>query len=456
MKRSFHVHVFLMTLLGVALFLGAARISVRFFADDLLLNYFNETLAHHAAREIEEAGLALDVGHMSRNLSKTIDDLKPGELRVSLDDPSYQQADLQWQPLRKQSEKHPVASSYVTTHGQVWSVLRTPVLNDSRQLYIAVQRQALERSLEEVLAIRDATTQKILPVILLFAVMCSFFISYTSFYPVNELQKSFAKIEIHRRDEHISSRSNYKEFAEFIHYFNALIDRLRSSYEQAARFSSDVSHELRTPLTIVRGHIDRLLQQAEDNSEQQIKLALVGDEVERLISITDKLLLLARADAGELLKNPARMNFSDRLGQKVDDLAIYSERLEVTCRVAPKIHLECDEALIELLLSNLFNNAVKYNVSHGWIKVSAQTDGENLQFSIHNTTHLSLNSGMDERVFDRFYRHRETSDQSSSSATGSGLGLSLCREIVKAHGGTIHLLKASDQSVGFEITLPLG
>jgi two-component system sensor histidine kinase VicK len=95
-------------------------------------------------------------------------------------------------------------------------------------------------------------------------------------------------------------------------------------------------------------------------------------------------------------------------------------------------------------------------VYHGWIKVSAQTDGENLQFSIHNTTHLSLNLGMDERVFDRFYRHRETSDQSSSSATGSGLGLSLCREIVKAHGGTIHLLKASDQSVGFEITLPLG
>ena len=456
MKRSFHVHVFLMTLLGVALFLGGARISVRYFADDLLLNYFNETLAHHAAREIEEAGLALDVGLMLRNLSKTIDDLKPGELRVSLDDANYQQGDLQWQPLRKQSEKHPVASSYVTSEGQVWSVLRTPVLNGGHQLYIAVQRQALERSLEEVLAIRDATTQKILPIVLAFAVLCSFLISYTSFYPVNELQKSFAKIQIHRRDDQISSRSNYKEFAEFIHYFNALIDRLRKSYEQAARFSSDVSHELRTPLTIVRGHIDRLLQQAEDNSAQQIQLALVGDEVERLISITDKLLLLARADAGELLKNPAQMNFSDRLGQKVDDLAIYSESLEVTCRISPKIQLNCDEALIDLLLSNLFNNAVKYNVPQGWIKVSAHTDGQSLQFSIHNTTHLSLNSGMDERVFDRFYRHRETSDQSSSSATGSGLGLSLCREIVKAHGGTIQLRKAANPSVGFEITLPLG
>jgi hypothetical protein len=79
-----------------------------------------------------------------------------------------------------------------------------------------------------------------------------------------------------------------------------------------------------------------------------------------------------------------------------------------------------------------------------------------LLFSIYNTTHLSLNSGMDERVFERFYRHRENSDQSISTVPGAGLGLSLCHEIVKAHGGTIRLSKADHQSVGFEITLPLG
>lgn len=455
MKRSFHVHVLLMTLVGVIVFLMAARFMVRFFADDLLLNHFNETLAHHTAREIDEAGLALDVDRMARNLAKTMDDLQPGELRVSLDDSTFEHADLQWKPLNKQSIHHPVMSSYITLNGQVWSVLRTPVKNGRQQLYIAVQRQVLVRSLEEILAVRDATTQTTLPILLVFSLLCSLFISYAAFFPINELQKSFVKIHIHRRDEHISTSSNYKEFAEFIHYFNALIDRLRNTYEQAARFSSDVSHELRTPLTIVRGHIDRLLQQAQDNSDLQIKLALVGEEVERLISITDKLLLLARADAGKLVGSHALMNFSDTLGQKVDDLAIYSDTLQVIHHISPKIQLKCDQDLIEQLLSNLFNNAVKYNVPQGWVKVSAQSDGHSLQFSIHNTTHLSLGVGMDERVFDRFYRHRETSTQTGSEATGSGLGLSLCREIVKAHGGTIHLKKGNDRSVGFEIWIPL-
>jgi signal transduction histidine kinase len=263
-------------------------------------------------------------------------------------------------------------------------------------------------------------------------------------------------MNIHQGEDTMGLHSSYQEFSEIIQSFNAQIDRLHNSIEQATRFSNDVSHELRAPLTTIRGHIDRLLQRAEDNSAQQIGLAVVSDEVERIINIMDKLWLLTRADAGDLLTASARINFSERLLPKVQDLSIDSDSLDVTSRIAPEIYLLCDEALIDLLLNNLFNNAVKYNHPQGWIHVCAQSDSHNLLFSIYNTTHLSLNSGMDERVFDRFYRHRENCDQSISSATGSGLGLSLCREIVKAHGGTIHLKKGNDLSVGFEVSLPLG
>jgi two-component system heavy metal sensor histidine kinase CusS len=454
MKRSFHLHVFLMSLLGVLIFLAASRFAVRYFADAFLLNYFNETLAHHAAREIDEAGSDLQVKLMARNLSKTIDDLQPGEMRISIDDVALEQADVPWKWLSKQSANHPFEHSYITLDAQVWSVLRTRV--HGKQLFIQVQRQVLERSLEEILAVRNDIAFKIMPVLLAFTVLFSLFISYSSFLPINQLQKSFAKIHIHQRDQHISPTSNYLEFATFIIYFNALIDRLRNSYEQAARFSSDVSHELRTPLTIIRGHIDRLIQTTEDGSTLQINLVLIGEEVERLITISNKLLLLAQADAGKLVCNSAVINFSDILGQKVDDLAIYRKTIQVASDIQPHLQLCCDKELIEQLLSNLFNNAVKYNVPQGQITVTAKNIDHTLQLDIHNTTHLSMGAGLDDRVFDRFYRHRETSAQAGSDATGSGLGLSLCREIVKAHGGTIHLRKGNDQWVGFEVSIPLG
>jgi two-component system heavy metal sensor histidine kinase CusS len=452
MKRSFHLRVFLMSLLGVLTFLIASRFAVRYFADEFLLNYFNETLAHHAAREIDEAGPNLEPQLLERHLAKTIDDLQPGEMHISLGDPTLQQADVQWKLLQKQSAKHPFEYSYIALNGQVWSVLRTPV--HDKELFIQVQRQVLERSLEEILSVRNDIAFKIMPVLLGFTILFSLFISYSSFAPIHQLQKSFAQIHIHQRDQHISPTSSYREFATFIIYFNALIDRLRNSYEQAARFSSDVSHELRTPLTIIRGHIDRLIQKTEDSSNLQINLVLIGEEVERLITISNKLLLLAQADAGKLVCNSAIINFSDILGQKVDDLAIYRKTIQVTSNIQPHLELCCDKELIEQLLNNLFNNAVKYNIPQGWITVTAKSIDHALQLGIYNTTHLSMGAGLDDRVFDRFYRHRETIAQTGSDATGSGLGLSLSREIVKAHGGTIHLKKGNDQSVGFEISIP--
>jgi signal transduction histidine kinase len=389
-------------------------------------------------------------------LTKTIDDLQPEELRVSLDDATFQGTDIVWKSLNKQSVQHPFDYSYITLNAQVWSVLRTPLDGGSHQLYVAVQRSALERSLEEVLAIRDATTKEIMPIVLAFAIICSFLISYTALAPVNRLQQSFAKIHIHRRDEHINIKSYYKEFDEFIQYFNALIDRLRNSYEQAARFSSDVSHELRTPLTIIRGHIDRLIQKTEDSSDLQIHLVMIGDEVERLITIANKLLLLAQADAGKLVGHMTVINFSDMLMQKLDDLTIYQKSILITSDVQTQLQLCCDKDLIQQLLSNLLTNAVKYNTAQGWITVTARKNQHMLKLGIYNATQKSMGAGLDDRVFDRFYQHRDADMQVSSDNSGTGLGLSLCREIVKAHGGTIHLTKASDESVGFEVLIPMG
>jgi signal transduction histidine kinase len=91
-----------------------------------------------------------------------------------------------------------------------------------------------------------------------------------------------------------------KEFQAFTEVFEELRGRLHNSFLQSHRFSSDASHELRTPLTILRGHVELGIAELPSGSPAQIRLRLMGEEIERLIDITEKLLLLSRADSDSL------------------------------------------------------------------------------------------------------------------------------------------------------------
>jgi signal transduction histidine kinase len=255
--------------------------------------------------------------------------------------------------------------------------------------------------------------------------------------------------------EHINQATNYREFAEFIGYFNALIDRFRESYTQASRFSSDAAHELRTPLTIIRGHLQRLINQAEDRSDAQMQLSLVAEEVDRIIAITNKLLFLSQADSGHLALSRTSVHLKDMVGQMVDDLRSFSPHLVLTSDWSGSAVVWADRDLMYQLLSNLFANAIKYNDARGVVEFKAHDDKQAFHFSLTNTTQLTLD-GLDDRVFERFYRHLDVGSQSISAGSGSGLGLSLCKEIVKAHGGEIGIRTHADNRVTIAITLPLG
>jgi signal transduction histidine kinase len=218
---------------------------------------------------------------------------------------------------------------------------------------------------------------------------------------------------------------------------NHSFDRLERSFEQATRFSSDASHELKTPLTIMRGEIEFALKSEIDNPQIQILLDGLLAENQRLCDIVEKLLLLSRADAGTLAMSKEDFDFSVTCHEVVEDAQILARprRLSVEFDISPEVRILADEWYLRRVLLNLLDNAIKYNVDGGSLFILLAKSGDVAEFRIGNTG-PGITKENENRVFDRFYR----ADPSRSSETsGSGLGLSICREIVAAHGGRMWL-----------------
>jgi two-component system sensor histidine kinase VicK len=139
----------------------------------------------------------------------------------------------------------------------------------------------------------------------------------------------------------------------------------------------------------------------------------------------------------------------------MDDIKSDRPDLVVTKEIEGVIQIKADRDLIFQLMTNLFNNAIKYNFNQGAIGFQARVIHHQVHFAVTNTTKLSLN-GLDDRIFERFYRHLRVEGHEGGSISGSGLGLSLCKEIVKVHGGDLHLQVTADRRVSIEGRISVG
>jgi len=224
--------------------------------------------------------------------------------------------------------------------------------------------------------------------------------------------------------------------------------RLIQSFEKARRFTADASHELRTPLTILRGNAEALIKDLPNGSNEQIRLQMVISEIDRLVTITQKLLWLSRADANKLHPVFQKINLSDLMEQWVLDAQSFNPNLKLTSEIQPKIMWKCDPTLIHQLIGNLYDNAVKYNVAKGWIYFRLKQNDNGFYLSIENPS-SPLPANFEKQVFDRFYR---ADYAHSRSIDGLGLGLSLCQEIANVHEAQLRVKVSDDGIVTFTLS----
>ena len=240
-----------------------------------------------------------------------------------------------------------------------------------------------------------------------------------------------------------------RELSRLVEVINGMLDRLEKSFGQAVRFSADAAHELQTPLTILQGELDYALQHAPVGSEEQQRYSGLLEEVQRLKAIVQKLLILARADAGRLNLQLEPVDLSAMIESAAEDAGVMAPHLRVERRIAAGVVVKADPDLMGQVIRNLTSNAVKYSPENGLVRFSLSVRDRRALFTISNTGAPIPEKDRD-RIFDRFYRV----DPSRSKAVhGSGLGLSLAREIVHAHGGDLRLDPASGDMVSFTLSL---
>ncbi|HVS53173.1 MAG TPA: ATP-binding protein [Opitutaceae bacterium] len=293
-----------------------------------------------------------------------------------------------------------------------------------------------------------------LPLVVLFVAAGSAWIARRALRPIVRLTQTAESITASRLGERVPAPRTNDEIGAHVRVLNGMLDRLQRSFEQANRFTADAAHELRTPLTIMRGQIEDALRSGQVGAEPERLLSALLEETAGLQKIADNLLLLARFDTGKGELQCAPLDLTALLEDAREDAELLAARtaLKVTAELAPAARVDGDRLMLRRLVLNLIDNAVKFNRPGGEVRLRLVRGERDVNLTIGNTG-AGIPAERRASLFARFYRADPSRERDSG---GSGLGLSLCREIATAHGGTIELARAEADWTEFSVRLPRG
>ncbi|MBL9201640.1 MAG: HAMP domain-containing histidine kinase [Opitutaceae bacterium] len=227
----------------------------------------------------------------------------------------------------------------------------------------------------------------------------------------------------------------------------AALEMTSADLQRAARFSADASHQLKTPVTVLRAGLEELLANDHLTPEECAAISALIHQTYRLSSLIEDLLLLSRMDAGRLKLSFAPVNLSALIEASLDDLGAAPDGLDVRVETdfPPDLHVAGEKRYTAIILQNLLENARKYNVRDGRIRVAAATEGERVRLTIGNTGR-PISAAAQSHIFERFHRGGVAED-----VPGYGLGLNLARELARQHLGDLQLLRSDENWTEFEV-----
>jgi two-component system, OmpR family, sensor kinase len=252
--------------------------------------------------------------------------------------------------------------------------------------------------------------------------------------PVMEITAQAARIAAGTLDQRLSAHATADEYRGLVGVLNRMLDRLSGSFTTQRRFTADVSHELRTPLTALRGEVEVALRADRTPREYQRVLHSALEEIDRMTTMTEELLLISRAEAGLIVPRREPTDIGGEVEAVLDRLRhrIADKDLRVEHVAPADSAVSLDRGLLARLLDELLDNAVTYSDEGGRISVRHEERDGRLVLVVENSG-TAIGDADLPHLFEAYYR----ADQARTRGTGTGLGLTTARAIARLHGGDI-------------------
>lgn len=268
--------------------------------------------------------------------------------------------------------------------------------------------------------------------------------------PLQRISATAEKVTAQSLGSRIDVNEMDAELEQLGSILNSMLSRLEGSFEQQTRFVADASHELRTPISVLSMHCELALSKRRTPEEYSQTLTTCLRASNRMKSLVEDLLTLARADAGQLVVRREPLDLSlivDESIQLLNPLA-QQQGLTITCHATTCPVLGDSNHLLRLT-NNLISNAILYNKPDGSITVTVSIEDEVAVLTVEDTG-VGMHEADVKRAFERFYRIDEARSRDNG---GSGLGLSICKSIVEAHRGRIAITSTFGVGTKVEVRL---
>jgi heavy metal sensor kinase len=341
-------------------------------------------------------------------------------------------------------------------------VYTTPVHQQGRVVGVVQVGLSLEdvtETLDTVLWILRLS----LPLTLVAASVGGYFLADRALRPVDRITRTVQSITA----SDLSRRLNFDlpddELGRLADTLDAMIARLDAAFRRQRSFTADASHELRTPLTVIKGDLSVALGRPRDVDYYHGVLTEVDEEVDQMSRLVDRLLSLARADAEGIAINRETVDLGILLTDVVAQVRPLAgaKGLELTSQIETNLTARVDPDVVTQIVLNLLDNAIKYTPA-GRVRLGAhRTVQKSSGPNVHDTHELQI-AVSDEgpgisgehlpHIFERFYR---VDRARSRELGGAGLGMSIARELARAHGGDITVRSVLGEGSTFTVHLPL-
>jgi heavy metal sensor kinase len=279
----------------------------------------------------------------------------------------------------------------------------------------------------------------------------AWFLAGRALAPVQRINETARRMSEGELGARIAVERTDTELGQVASALNLAFDRLRASAERQRQFTADASHELRTPVATMMAELEWALLHDRPALDYRESLETCHRAGTRMQSLVEGLLMLARADSGELPVRQAPVRLDALVEQTVAQLRPLAQRRAVAFRVStPPLTVAGDSDRLRELLSNLLFNAIAYNRPNGVVLITAERQGDAAVLRVRDTG-IGIDATDLPQVFERFYRGERAREREPA---GAGLGLALVRWIVAAHGGTIACASEPDRFTEFVVRLP--